>query len=829
MPDSPPHFDISAAVVRQLGEELVSDEVTAIVELVKNAYDADATYANVVVNTEEPPPEGLTDFGAATGYVTIEDDGSGMDEGDIRAGWLMISLSAKRKMKAAGGRTPKGRTPLGDKGLGRLSTQKLGQNLDMITHKAGSADSLHVSFSWSAFSDDRSLSDVPVSIRPASPPGRSKGTQLVISGLRNPDVWEGAAVDQLITDLSQIISPFPEARSFLVTLKINGRPIDLGQVSEQVRKAAVGRFFFTFNDGKLSLNGSIRLAKLRGNLPDFYDSAISKDNGRAFFDYLQKKSPTTALKLSSDKTQFVDFLYEVELASLGGVETIPSPGEPEKRIAADPGPFVGEIDDFVLRGDEIGAGLGGLSNATELREIIRKQAGIKVFRDGFGIKPYGLNGQDWLKLAAGWTSAGSFYGLRPSNVMGFVLISEADNAHLKEKTDREGFVSNPWAQNFQRLVVQVTDTISGLYETIRRSLNDYRNELASKAQPFDGSLKAIADATTASEQLSTYTAKTAAIKQSTEATRDKLRTVAERIDKTPIFTSAAEREIAGLIAEARAAIDASTALFAEIDDYAAQARVLANIVVALAPKLDVLTDQLNDFSELAGLGLLAEALSHEIQHQADRLMRQAGAAAKKAQAARPQNHDLLQFTRNVTATVSVLRGLIEHLGPSLRYQRDRLDKLDMSGLLKEVRQHFQSRWESDHFECKLVLTGSDFEIETNRGRMLQVIDNLLLNSEYWLKEAAKRDPTFKAEITMDYEPFRLRVWDNGPGVEPAVEDSLFEPFVTLKPRTVGRGIGLFVTAQIMESFGGSIVLLPDQNAEGRRFIFELDLASIGRA
>lgn len=829
MPDNPPHFDISAAVVRQLGEELVSDEVTAIVELVKNAYDADATYANVVVNTKDPPPSGATDFGEARGYVTIEDDGLGMDEGDIRTGWLMISLSAKRKMKAAGGRTPKGRTPLGDKGLGRLSTQKLGQNLDMITRKDGLAASLHVSFSWAAFGDDRSLGDVPVSIRQASAPGRTKGTQLIISGLRNPDVWEGAAADQLVTDLSQIISPYPEARSFLVTLRINGRPIDLGQVSEQVRKAAVGRFFFTFKDGKLSVNGSIRLVKLRGNLPDFYDSAISKDNGRAFFDYLQKKSPTQSLRLSRDKTQFVDFSYEVDLASLGDVDMIPAPVDQERRIPADPGPFVGEIDDFVLRGDEMGASLGGLANATEIREIIRKQAGIKVFRDGFGIKPYGVNGQDWLKLASGWTSAGSFYGLRPGNVMGFVLISEADNAHLKEKTDREGFVSNPWSQNFQRLVVQVTDTISRLYETIRRSLNDYRNELASKAHPFDTSRQAIADATTASAQLSTYTAKAAALRQTTEATREKLRTVAERIDKTPIFTSAAERDVSPLLAEARAAIDASSALFAEIEDHAAQARILANIVTALAPKLDVLTDQLNDFSELAGLGLLAEALSHEIQHQADRLMRQAASAAKKAQATRPQNHDLLQFTRDVTSTVSVLRGLIEHLGPSLRYQRDRLDKIEVSGLLKEVREHFQTRWETDHFECRMILTGSDFEIETNRGRMLQVIDNLLLNSEYWLKEAIKRDRAFKAEINIDYEPFRLRIWDNGPGVDRAVEDSLFEPFITLKPRNQGRGIGLFVTAQIMESFGGSIVLLPDRNPEGRRFIFELDLTSIGHA
>ena len=64
-----PHFDISAAVVRQLGDELVSDEVTAIVELVKNAYDADATYAHVVVNTIEAPLDKESKFPRACGYV----------------------------------------------------------------------------------------------------------------------------------------------------------------------------------------------------------------------------------------------------------------------------------------------------------------------------------------------------------------------------------------------------------------------------------------------------------------------------------------------------------------------------------------------------------------------------------------------------------------------------------------------------------------------------------------------------------------------------------------------------------------------------------------
>jgi HSP90 family molecular chaperone len=137
-----PHFDISAAVVKQLGEELVSDELTALIELVKNAYDADASYANIVVDTNNVlQDESLyfTDKNGYTttkGYIIIEDDGIGMGHDEIEKGWLTISFSHKRRMRAEGQLTPKKkRAPLGDKGVGRLSTQRLGSRLEMLTHK----------------------------------------------------------------------------------------------------------------------------------------------------------------------------------------------------------------------------------------------------------------------------------------------------------------------------------------------------------------------------------------------------------------------------------------------------------------------------------------------------------------------------------------------------------------------------------------------------------------------------------------------------------------------------------------------------------------------
>jgi C4-dicarboxylate-specific signal transduction histidine kinase len=117
-------------------------------------------------------------------------------------------------------------------------------------------------------------------------------------------------------------------------------------------------------------------------------------------------------------------------------------------------------------------------------------------------------------------------------------------------------------------------------------------------------------------------------------------------------------------------------------------------------------------------------------------------------------------------------------------------------------------------------------VKTNRGRLTQVVDNIVLNAEYWLKEAQAREADFVPKLTIAYASPRLRIWDNAGGVDPAVEDALFEPFITLKPKDEGRGLGLFISAQILESMGCAISLLSERNEHDRRYIFELDFSGI---
>ena len=85
-PSKPEHFDVHASVVFQLGESLISDAIQALLELIKNSYDADASYCKVTIDTD--PAAARETLSEAVGLISIEDDGFGMSYEDIRRGWL---------------------------------------------------------------------------------------------------------------------------------------------------------------------------------------------------------------------------------------------------------------------------------------------------------------------------------------------------------------------------------------------------------------------------------------------------------------------------------------------------------------------------------------------------------------------------------------------------------------------------------------------------------------------------------------------------------------------------------------------------------------------
>lgn len=306
----PLKFDAHPSVVFRLGEELISDGIQALLELVKNSYDADAGFAKVTIHTTEPNPVEDTDFPTAKGVVVIEDDGVGMDLKTIENGWLLISNLAKREMKEKGETSKRGRTPLGDKGLGRLGAQRLGRNLEIFTQTENAKEALHISFSWDDFLKAGKLSDVEVkhtrlSLR------KKKGTRIVISNLKEMEFWRGdVSVKRLEQELSRMISPYKKIRDFFIDVEVDGKRLELAEISDKLRSIAQVRYKIDFDGECFKVLGKVKLDFFRPqNKKEFpeFEALIEGDNGETFLGFLlkQKQSVRFACRKPNEARWFI--------------------------------------------------------------------------------------------------------------------------------------------------------------------------------------------------------------------------------------------------------------------------------------------------------------------------------------------------------------------------------------------------------------------------------------------------------------------------------------------------------------------------------------------
>lgn len=185
----------SPSILARLGEELVPEADQGVIELVKNAYDADATCCRVE----------LIETGAAGGVIRVVDDGAGMTETDLKQGFLIVGRSRKDATSLT---RHFGRVPVGDKGLGRLSALRLGHRVQVITRSSEQPGvELRLELDWDAFDCAEVVEDVPISLHTASSI-RPAGTEIRIERLRAP--FSRGTANKLARNLLLLSDPFRE-------------------------------------------------------------------------------------------------------------------------------------------------------------------------------------------------------------------------------------------------------------------------------------------------------------------------------------------------------------------------------------------------------------------------------------------------------------------------------------------------------------------------------------------------------------------------------------------------------------------------------------------
>ena len=383
------HFKASARLQSILSRELVADPNVALLEFVKNGYDAAASRILIRFALGAHPRDST---------IWIADNGEGMDLPAFQRDWMRPGYSKKAGYKPPSGK----RVPVGEKGLGRLAAGRLGGTLDVYTRPKQNVHWLHAHLQWSDFEDMmRDLDDIPISIDDEHEPevvSAPSGTVIRISGLhlnwnarvpgRKVPGRADTRLGRLRQDLEVLLLPLTTPNDdFEIVLEHNS------SLSED------------------------KSGKVEPPTLDALDYAFD-----FAFKRVRSKWETTYLVRRSDAI----------------AEETAAPAQTKGRVALPPLPL--DADPAAV-GDFSGSFLYAPRSATRLRQM-RAPLGVRLYRDGVRIDPYGEDGNDWLGARAKKASRQGYAAIQPNALYGAVEITKAQNPNLVAMANREGLIEN---------------------------------------------------------------------------------------------------------------------------------------------------------------------------------------------------------------------------------------------------------------------------------------------------------------------------------------------------------------------------------------------------
>lgn len=409
-------FRARAHLFSLLGDELIGRDHLAVFELVKNAYDADATFARVeLLGLETDSTE-----------IVVSDDGEGMSLETITNVWLELGTEYRREQRRADQRTPRfHRLPMGEKGIGRIAVHKLGRRFTLVTRQKGGPE-YEVFIDWDTLLQVKYLEEARVKIRQQGSPmvfKRGHGTRITVSALRESN-WTRGEVRRLQRQITTICSPFGRGGlklfdddeeletagdSFRTELKVPDHPDWLEGIPDigLLVKDAPWRFSFKF-DGEI-------------------------------FDWRYEFRPMPGIRIDGRKEEKA---HEKLLLPHGRQSVVA-----DIVLLKGIGPLKGRLMAF----DRDPKILGLLGETSLYRGFLDYHSGIRVYRDGIRVYNYGEPSDDWLGLDLRRVQRPT-ERLSRNIVVGEIHISQQQSRLLREKTNREGFDENEPFHRFQQVV-----------------------------------------------------------------------------------------------------------------------------------------------------------------------------------------------------------------------------------------------------------------------------------------------------------------------------------------------------------------------------------------
>lgn len=484
-------FDVSARTAKLIGMENFSNAEGAIIELVKNTYDADASHCSLVFDIKETP---------ANSAIYIIDNGCGMTEDVIAKHWMKIGTDNKLKDSLS----PKGRVKSGAKGIGRFALNRLGRHSEMYTFFSDSNNGIYWDLDWAAFDTHSSLSEISALIKDVThdelpdivqEEGISKlevfqridlnkyqGTIIKISHLN--DLWDEKAISSLNSNLENLI-PDHLGSDFSISLNLLSMPYSFGRVKSAYYDDYDYRIEAEYCGKGQEIAVRIHRNELNVSLLESKYKDVFKYDAMVVFPYrledFKQNSFVINIPIKEDISK--DLLNRIGAFKFVFYYVKNTINDESEREASKKYPY-------------------NSINSAERKKWIKKFGGIKIYRDDFRVRPYGENGDDWLGLGErqGRSPGGpgqklGGYRIRPNQISGTVYISRINNPYFEDKSSREGIQENDEFLLFKNLLI----TIIEAFETDRNTIMFYLSQLYKAQNPNSAKAKIISESITAKQ------------------------------------------------------------------------------------------------------------------------------------------------------------------------------------------------------------------------------------------------------------------------------------------------------------------------------------------
>ena len=819
----------SARLIMLLGEQLIEDELVALLELIKNAYDADANNVDVLIDTNTVTPYGK-------GRIEIKDDGNGMIPSIVRNSFLRLSTSFKEEEKSS---IYYHRRVLGKKGIGRLSFQRLGNYISVETvpnieryektellkkedkEFINEYSKINIDIDWSEFPIDMDFSDIMATVKYEKDIVVSYGTKIVIQGIKNLNFWDmdKKKEEKLKNELLNMMDPFQknlkEKRKdgFSVLLKINDIPYSVKPIEEDLLDELYdSKVTFKFKNWKFHIEVERQLKYImqrresmiknmkKSGFDVLHEEKYEKETKKYDIDFFDLKEVAVNYPKINFTVEKINFLRKEELEELEKEREDKKISEEEYREKilaqyAYPGDFEGKIYardlmnteeiDIILQKE--GLIKAKLNTLRDINKVWSSMQGVYVYRNGFRVLPYGR--KDWIGFTEkSQKSAANIY--REHTVVGYLKIDGFTSENLEEQTNRQGFIQDEYGKNFfmllQEFLLNIIFESDVLFRDGFTSIKNFDNKVVTE----NGKITF--------EKVSGYE----------EEKNDKMQDVKAGIED--LKTAVINKSISGSASQ-----KAIENLQQQLSEYE---KVEQKVIDEKSQEIYLKSkqiDEIKDIVPLLGLGIIAESLTHEMK----RIEQNVEEYARNTIKFKNDVDRIVKNQRNIITQTNFLKIQLAHMESTYRRNLEKQEEILLRDFLLEMYVNGDSPMARKAYRdnVDVLVEGDNILLKANKGILTTIFDNIFLNSLYWVQYSdQKKYIKFVVKQSGIIECF-----DSGCGVHPEIEDKLFEPFRFMKEN--GRGLGLFIVKELTENMNGR-VWLSDERREGRRYKFVFDLS-----